>query len=221
MMRAALRRGGRLVVVTVLGAALTAGTAGAEEVSDPPPAEVTHTIAPEAVAVNECKIVTLVRDASVNYSLGTSRTGTEMATGTVHGDGMVEVCVNLQVTGGGAVAVAVQATADADATAIAEALENPEAPGVDDNERACFKAGVDLAAAGSGSTNAKGTVSIKVSGNAAAGADTTSADGVANGAGTAHVLAHDVDETVEDEDGTREFASSGVCVDSSGNLTDP
>lgn len=220
MMRAALRRGGRVVAVTVLGAALTGGTAGAEEVS-PQPTEVGQTVEPEAVVINECKTVTVVRDANVNYSLNTSKTGTEAASATVHGDGSVEVCVNLQVTGSGAVNIAVQAAADAEAEAIAKALENPEAPGVDDSERACFSAGAHLAAAGNGSTNVQGTVSIRVNANADAGADTTSADGVANGTGTAHALVHDVDETVEDGDGAREFASTGLCVDSSGNVTDP
>lgn len=220
MMRAALRRGGRVVAVTVLGAALTTGTAGAEEVSDPPPA-VSQTVEPEAVVVNECKTVTVVRDANVNYSLKTSRTGPETASATVHGDGSVQVCVNLQVSGGGGVNIGVQAAAGAEAEAIAKVLENPEEPGVDDSERVCFSADATLTAAGSGSTNAKGTVSIRVHAKADAGADTTSVDGTGSGTGTAHVLTHDVDETLEGGDGTREFASTGLCVDSSGNLTDP
>lgn len=219
MTRTALRRGGRLIVVTALATAFAGAPAGADEHEqrvnpDTPPVVVN----PETQPVNECKTVTLTRDANLNYSLTTSRTGTQSASATVHGDASVALCVNLDVTVGATVNIGVDTTANADAGAMANAVDDPTA--ANDTEQACVSARVDLAAGANASATATGSVSVSVSANASAAASTTPTGSTGGGEGAAQVLVAPVDESVQQDQGTpNEFAATRVCVDSSGTVT--
>lgn len=206
MMKKALSRGGRAITVMALASAFLGSTAGAGELPAPTPP-----VAPETVTLRDCRNVAVTRDASLTYSLTTSRTGTQTAEAAAHGDAAVRLCWDLQATVGAAVNVVVgaSATAEADAEAMAAAVV------AGDSEEACVSARADLAAAAGASARAKGSVTVAIVANASA--DTSATDATAHAIAESHTAPVDVE--LARGEGTKEFAATRVCVDSSGKVT--
>lgn len=210
MLKKALRRSGRLIAVTALVTALLGSTAGA--LGDQTPV-------PGTVRLHDCKAVAVTRDASVNYTLNTSR-GAYASSATAHGDVSVLLCYDLQATVGATVNVVVHAgaSAEGDAAAFAAAASDPAAA-EGDTEHVCVSAGVDLAAGASASVSVTGGVSVGVVANASASGATSLTEATAQGTAVGRVLDVPVEEHEGEGDGANEFATTRVCVDSKGEAT--
>lgn len=214
MMKTALRRGGRLIAVTALATAFLGSTAGAmEEVPEAPPVQKT-------VSLQDCKTVAVTRDASINYTLNTSR-GSQAASATAHGDASVRVCYDLEVTVGATVNVDVQPEANTEgeagqfATASAESATAAES----DTEHVCASAGVVLGAGAGAGATATGNVSVAVVANASASGDTSVQGARVENQNVGDTLLAPVNAAVPAEEKVNEFANTKVCVDSNGTAS--